>query len=101
MRPKVDGSDPGMPNDISDLFPYSFEDSEIGEVPKGWEVRNLDEIARFLNGLALQKYPPMGGQALPVIKIAQLRTGDTDGADQASADIPLDYVVEDGDVLFS
>ena len=38
---------------------------------------------------------------LPVIKIAQLRAGHTSGADVASADIPSNYVVRDGDVLFS
>jgi type I restriction enzyme S subunit len=36
-----------------------------------------------------------------VIKIAQLRAGDTSGADAANADLDPDYVVEDGDVLFS
>jgi type I restriction enzyme S subunit len=36
-----------------------------------------------------------------VIKIAQLRAGNTEGGDRASADLPADYVVEDGDILFS
>jgi type I restriction enzyme S subunit len=36
-----------------------------------------------------------------VIKIAQLRAGDTAGADAANADLDPDYVVEDGDILFS
>ena len=92
---------PGLPKSIADLFPDSFEDSELGKIPKGWEVRGLDEIARFLNGLALQKYPPKDGGSLPVIKIAQLRAGNTVDADAASADLGPDYVVADGDVLFS
>lgn len=40
-------------------------DSELGEIPKGWELKPLDKIANFLNGLALQKYPPVGGGAIP------------------------------------
>jgi type I restriction enzyme S subunit len=64
-------------------------------------VKSLDEIARFLNGLALQRYPPTDEQWLPVIKIAQLRAGNTIGADRASADIEADYIVQDGDLLFS
>jgi type I restriction enzyme S subunit len=64
-------------------------------------VKILDQIARFLNGLALQKYPPAHGQSLPVIKIAQIRAGNADGADRASADLQPDYVVQDGDILFS
>jgi type I restriction enzyme S subunit len=101
VRAKAEGRDPGLPKEIIDLFPDSFEDSELGEIPKAWEVRGLDGIARFLNGLALQKYPPRDGRSLPVIKIAQLRAGNTAGADAASADLDPDYVVQDGDVLFS
>jgi type I restriction enzyme S subunit len=86
---------------LAAIFPDSFEDSEVGEIPRGWEVRSLEQIARFLNGLALQRFPPKDDRWLPVIKIAQLRAGTTDGADSASADLDSDYIVEDGDVLFS
>jgi type I restriction enzyme, S subunit len=98
---KAAGRHSGLPANIADLFPDSFEGSELGEVPRGWRVLSLDQIAGFLNGLALQKYPPKDGRSLPVIKIAQLRAGTTDGADQASADLESNYVVDDGDVLFS
>ena len=101
VRAKMEGRDPGLPKPLADLFPDSFESSELGEIPRGWEVCGLDEIARFLNGLALQKYPPKDGRSLPVIKIAQLRAGNTLGADLASAELEMDYIVEDGDVLFS
>jgi type I restriction enzyme S subunit len=101
VRAKVEGRDHGLPKHLADLFPDSFEDSELGEIPAGWEVCGLDEIARFLNGLALQKHPPKNSRSLPVIKIAQLRAGNTNGADSASADLEADYIVEDGDVLFS
>jgi len=101
VRAKAEGRDPGLPKPLADLFPDSFEESELGEIPRGWEVRSLDEIALFLNGLALQKYPPTDGRSLPVIKIAQLRAGNTSGADRASADLEPDYIVQDGDILFS
>ncbi len=73
----------------------------IDDVPAGGTVRGLDEVAKFLNGLALQRFPPTADGSLPVIKIAQLRSGDTRDADRASVDLPADYVVRDGDVLFS
>ena len=38
VRAKAEGRDPGLPRHIADLFPDSFEDSELGEIPKGWEV---------------------------------------------------------------
>jgi type I restriction enzyme S subunit len=107
VRAKMEGrwqrgqSLPGLPAHLYDLFPDRLVDSELGEIPEGWEVKSLDEIAHFLNGLALQKYPPKEGRSLPVIKISQLRSGNTLGADQASADLDPDYVVADGDILFS
>lgn len=101
VRAKAEGRDPGFPKPLADLFPARLVDSELGEIPVGWEVKSLDQMARFLNGLALQKYPPADGRSLPVIKIAQLRAGNTDGADRASAGLQADYVVGDGDILFS
>jgi type I restriction enzyme, S subunit len=83
------------------LFPEHLEDSPLGHIPKGWEVRILDKTAHYLNGLALQKYPPGDGPTLPVIKIAQLRKGDSIGADRCNTDLPPNYIVQDGDVLFS
>ena len=101
VRAKAEGREPGLPKPVADLFPDSFKDSELGEIPRGWEVKPLDEMAHFLNGLALQKYPPIGEQFLPVIKIAQLRAGTIEGADRASADLEPAYVVQNGDILFS
>ena len=88
--------------EILDLFPDRLVDSELGEIPEGWEVKPLDSIANFLNGLAMQKFPSCGPEdALPVIKIAQLRTGSLIGADHSSCEIEPHYIVHDGDILFS
>src|SRR5574341_1157075 len=75
--------------------------STLGEIPKEWKICGLDQIATYLNGLALQKYPSNGNDFLPVIKIAQLRAGNVEGADRAGTNMPSEYIVEDGDVLFS
>jgi type I restriction enzyme S subunit len=91
----------GLTPDLLELFPDSFQDSELGEIPAGWDVRSLDSVANFLNGLALQKYPATEDEWLPVIKIAQLRAGHTLGADRADTEIPPAYVIGNGDVLFS
>ena len=101
VRAKMESRDPSLPKHLADLFPDRLVDSELGPIPEGWEVGSLDSIATFLNGLALQKYPVGSGSALPVIKIAQLRAGHTLGADLASSDLLPQYVVHDGDVLFS
>ena len=101
VRAKAEGRDPGLPKHIADLFPDRFEDSELGEIPARWEVRSLDKIANYLNGLALQKFPLNGEESLPAVKIAQLRAGHTKGADRVGTNLPPEYVIEDGDVLFS
>ena len=108
VRAKLEGrwqrgqSLPGLPAHLYDLFPDRLVESELGEIPKGWEMRSLDSIANYLNGLALQKFPPESeDDFLPVIKIAQLRAGNTNSADRASTRIKPEYVVVNGDVLFS
>jgi type I restriction enzyme S subunit len=97
-RTKAEGGAPYLAPELWALFPDALDDEDK---PVGWEVRPLDEIARFLNGLALQKYPAKGNEYLPVIKIAELRSGITEKSGKASVDLPSDYVVRDGDVLFS
>ncbi len=106
VRAKAEGrtSFPSTPKGVFDALPACFVDAELGPgpVPKGWESKALASTATFLNGLALQKYPPRGdGSDLRVIKIAQLRKGVADGADWANADVPERYVIDDGDLLFS
>jgi len=99
---KKEGRQPyGMDADTAALFPDDFEDSEMGLVPKGWELKPLDEVADFLNGIACQKYPAESDESLPVIKIRELRQGFTENTDRASLDVPKDRIIEDGDVLFS
>ena len=87
---------------IAALFPNSLVDSELGDVPEGWEVIALDEIAHYQNGLALQKFRPEDeGDFLPVLKIAQLKKGFADGAEKASPNIKPECIVDNGDVVFS
>jgi type I restriction enzyme S subunit len=45
VRAKAEGRDPGLPKHIADLFPDRFEDSELGEIPVGWEVGTLGDVA--------------------------------------------------------
>ena len=103
VRAKAEGREPeGMDTATAALFPAELEESALGPIPAGWAVRSLDSMATYLNGLALQKYPPESDtESLPVIKIAQLRAGSAAGADRASANLKPEYVVKDGDVLFS
>ena len=44
VRAKAEGRDPGLPKPLADLFPDSFEDSEMGEIPRGWKVKVLSDV---------------------------------------------------------
>ena len=54
VRAKAEERDTGLPREIADLFPDSFEDSELGEVPRGWGVRKLGELLELEYGKALK-----------------------------------------------
>lgn len=85
--------------DIYDLFPSAFSADNL---PLGWEKKSLPEIAIYLNGLPLQKFPPKNeNEFLPVIKIAELKARSTVGADKSSTEIDPKYIIDDGDVIFS
>ncbi len=45
VRAKAEGRDPGLPQPLADLFPNSFEDSELGEIPKGWDVGTVADMS--------------------------------------------------------
>lgn len=103
VHAKAVGKEPeAMSAELAALFPSEFEDSELGPIPKGWSAQSLDESITYLNGLALQKYPAVEGEpTLPVLKIAQLRAGRTDPDILASRKMRPEFVVQDGDIVFS
>lgn len=48
IRAKMEGRDPGLPKPLADLFPARLVDSELGEIPEGWEVRTFADVAERL-----------------------------------------------------
>ncbi len=50
VRAKAEGRDTGLPADIAALFPDSFEDSALGEIPKGWGITSVGEHTRLVKG---------------------------------------------------
>ncbi len=71
------------------------------KIPDGWRDDSLWEIARYFNGLAMQKFRPVGRDYLPVIKIKEMGEGISDSTEKARPDIPQEAIIDDGDVLFS
>lgn len=73
------------------------------DIPLGWEKSSLLGIADYLNGLAMQKYRPKDEEkGIPVLKIKELRQGFCDNSSElCSQSIKPQYIVHDGDVIFS
>lgn len=75
----------------------------INSIRDGYKKGSLTEIAEYLNGIAMQKYPVSGSNVgLPVLKIKELGQGTCDNcSDICSTSIPTQYVINDGDIIFS
>jgi type I restriction enzyme S subunit len=44
VRAKTEGRDPGLPKPLAALFTDSFEDSDLGEIPKGWTIGRFGDV---------------------------------------------------------
>ncbi len=45
VRAKVEGRESGLPKEVAELFPDRLVDSELGEIPAGWETWRLEELS--------------------------------------------------------
>ncbi|MDE0358399.1 MAG: restriction endonuclease subunit S, partial [Gammaproteobacteria bacterium] len=55
VRAKMEGRDTGLPREIADLFPDRMMDSELGDIPDGWEVMPLGDLVELAYGKPLPK----------------------------------------------
>lgn len=86
---------------VKAIFSENFLDLDF--LPDGWKTGNLLDIADYLNGLAMQKYRPKDGETgLPVLRIKELRQGICDASSElCSPSIKSEYIIHDGDIIFS
>ena len=82
---------------------FENEFLSLHSLPDGWKQASLIDIADYLNGLAMQKYRPSAYEiGIPVLKIKELRQGCCDdNSELCSPSIKSDYIIHDGDVIFS
>ena len=82
---------------------FSNEFLTLKTLPDGWQQASLIDIADYLNGLAMQKYrPTVDETGIPVLKIKELRQGCCDdNSELCSPSIKSEYIIHDGDVIFS
>lgn len=82
---------------------FENEFLSLQSLPDSWKQASLIDIADYLNGLAMQKYRPSADEiGIPVLKIKELRQGCCDdNSELCSPSIKSDYIIHDGDVIFS
>lgn len=96
-----------FPDENGNLYRYSggkmvWNDQLKQEIPEGWQVKSLYEIATFTNGLACQKHRPAENDlGLPVIKIKEMTRGLSPETERVSSNIADKYKIDLGDILFS
>ena len=104
IHAKQQGRTPeGMDEATAALFPDSFEESELGLVPKGWRVGSLANLATYLNGYAF-KTKDWQETGHPVVKIGNVKPGiiDVAGATCVSPEVIVEldrFRLKRGDLL--
>lgn len=79
-----------------------YNDQLKREIPAGWNVESLFDIATFTNGIPAQKYYARGDEpSLPIIKIREISNGISSNTEYATKNVPSKVLVHNGDVLFS
>lgn len=80
-----------------------FKEYFLDNPNPAWKEGGLLDIADYLNGLAMQKFPAEDEESsLPILKIKELRQGYCDEeSDLCSSNIKDCYIINDGDVIFS
>ena len=99
VRAKAEGRPSGLPPALDALFPASFEASKLGEIPSGWGVGTLGDVAvERRQGVRLEEMAPgtpyIGLEHMPRRSIALSEWGTTDGLASNKSRF------EQGDILF-
>jgi type I restriction enzyme S subunit len=101
VRAKAGGRPTGLPDEISDLFPDSFEDSELGEIPRGWEVGFLGDHTDLIKGRSYKSDElNQSTTALVTLKSFQRNGGyRSDGLKQFTGEYKEQQVVKPGELV--
>jgi type I restriction enzyme S subunit len=100
VRAKMEGrwkkgeSLPGMPAELWDFWPTEFEESEIGEIPKGWEVKPVSSAVEVNPERELTK-----GEVAPYVEMRHLPTTSARVAGWVNRPFSSGSRFENGDVL--
>ncbi|TCO68949.1 type I restriction enzyme S subunit [Rhodovulum euryhalinum] len=98
-RAKMEARAPYLYPDLWALFPDRLDDE--GK-PEEWAFEPLLDQAEWVNGAAYKNmHFSDDPDALPVIKIAELKNGVTGATQRTATDLGARYLIDDGELLFS
>ena len=98
-RAKMEGRDPYLAPELWDLFPDKLD--EDGK-PEGWETQSVIDQAEWVNGAAYgNMHFSNAHDALPVVKIAELKAGVTKNTKRTNTELGDKYRIRDRELLFS
>ena len=99
VRAKAEGRPTGLPAEISDLFPDSFEDSELGEIPSGWKVAEIDQIVNLKKDSVDPSFTPE--ETFDHYSIPAFDAGKNPAKELGSSIKSQKFLVDEGDLLVS
>ena len=100
-RAKMEGREPYLSAEVWDLFPDSLVDSELGEMPKGWEVRELKDCVDVGRGLSY-KGSGLSSSGMPMHNLNSIYEGGgykDEGIKYYTGDYQQRHITRPGDVL--
>ena len=89
VRAKAEGRDPGLFQPLADLIPARLVDSELGEIPEGWEVSTVGLVADVIDCLHSKK-PERLEAGMPLLQLANIR-------DDGLIDMQDTYFIDEAD----
>jgi type I restriction enzyme S subunit len=96
VRAKAEGRPTGLPDDVAALFPESFEDSELGKIPRGREVVPLPEIIDVNPARTLKK-----GQIAPYLEMKNMPENSARALDWYDREFGSGMKFTNGDTLMA
>jgi type I restriction enzyme S subunit len=89
VRANAEGHHAGPPKTFANLFPDSFEDSDLGEIPKGWKVTTIGGVCEVIDCLHSRK-PERRESGRPLLQLSNIR-------DDGLIDMTDTYSIGDSD----
>ena len=100
-RAKMEGQEPYLPPELWDLFPDQLVESELGEIPEGWEATQLSNCLTIDKGLSY-KGSGLVSQGIPLHNLNSVHEGGgykDDGIKFYQGDFKDRHITQPGDVL--